>query len=307
MADRVNYVQTVARTLRTRIRALDELVSKQLAEVMHHAEFQRLEGSWRGLHYLVSSTETSDFLRIRLLNVSQDELRRDLERGAELNQTEVFKKVCSDEFNVPGGTPYGILIGDYEFTNTSADLSLLAKLSQIAAAAHCPFLSAASPQQFGMGSWKELQDQRTLARIISDKPNVEWEAYRDSPDSRFVVLTLPRVLARFPYGANTHPIDEFDFEEMAPFLGDEPTSTVHDRLSWMNAAFVLGARITDAFAKSRCLRGCQGSNWSGPVEGLPTHRFGSVDGDSVTNCAAEVPINDRFGHVLRTRLPALQS
>src|SRR3954452_21230111 len=199
--------------LNARIAQLDHLISLQLNEVMHAEEFQRLEATWRGLKYLLSQSETSTMLKIKVLNVSKKELLRDLQRAPEFDQSALFKKVYEEEFGVFGGSPFGALIGDYEFGKSGQDIELLEKVSQVAAAAHAPFLSAASHEMFNLESYTDLDAPRDMSRVFDTTEYAKWKGFRQSEDSRYVGLTCPRILMRLPYGANTVPVDEFNYEE----------------------------------------------------------------------------------------------
>lgn len=289
----VTWSKDVIRTLRAGEKAIDEAISKQLAAIMHHPEFQRLEGAWRGLNYLVMNSETSAQLKLKVLNVTKRELFKDVDKAVEFDQSVIFKKIYETEFGSPGGEPYGALIGDYEFTNHPDDIGLLNKMSNVAAAAFCPFISAASPSLFGMKSLTELSAPRDLEKIFDTVEYTQWKSYRDSEDSRFVSLTMPRVLARLPYGKNTKPIEEFEYEEVAVDRSGKAKPVAHDHYCWMNSAYVMGARLTDAFAKYGFCVAIRGAEGGGKVEGLPAHVFRSDDGDLDLKCPTEVGITDR--------------
>ena len=289
----ITWSKDVTRTISAGIQAIDETISKQLAAVMHTPEFQKLEGTWRGLHHLVMNSETSAQLKLKMLNVSKRELFKDLDRAIEFDQSQSFKKLYENEFGMPGGEPYGALIGDYEFTNHPEDIDLLSKMSNVAAAAFCPFLSAASPALFGFETFTDLAKPRDLEKIFDTVEYTKWKSYRDSEDSRFVVLGMPRVLSRLPYGANTKPVEEFEFEEVALDKKGRSKVVPHDQYAWMNVAYVLGTRLTDAFAKTGFCTAIRGAEGGGKVEGLPAHIFVSDDGDSDLKCPTEIGITDR--------------
>jgi type VI secretion system protein ImpC len=215
MKGTVTYNKNVTVTINNAIKAIDAVMSKQLAAVIHNPAFLKLEGSWRGLHHLVFNSETSTNLKIKVLNVSKKDLFKDVDKAVEFDQSNIFKKLYENEFGSPGGEPYGSLIGDYEFTNHPDDIELLSKMSNVAAAAFCPFVSAADPELFGFGEWNDLTKPRDLEKIFDTVEYTKWRSYRDSEDARFVTLTMPRVLARLPYGANTKPVESFGFEEVA--------------------------------------------------------------------------------------------
>lgn len=293
MQGMVAWDKSVTKTIRNAIAQIDAKMSKQLAAVMHHEQFQKLEGSWRGLHHLVMNTETSKSLKLRMLNATKKELFKDLDKAVEFDQSELFKKIYESEFGMPGGEPYGTLIGDYEFSNHPDDIDMLEKISGVAAAAHCPFISAAAPEMFGFESWTELSKPRDLEKIFMSAKYTKWNSFRDSEDSRFVSLVMPRVLARLPYGASTKPIDRFGYEEVALDASGEAKPTSNDDYCWMNAAYVMGTNMTRAFAQTNWCTAIRGVENGGKVEGLPVHNFMSDDGDLDTQCPTEIGITDR--------------
>ncbi len=289
----ITWNKDVTRTITAGVSAIDAAISKQLAAIMHHPKFQKLEGSWRGLHHLVMNSETSAQLRIKVLNLPKRELFKDLDRAVEFDQSQAFKKLYENEFGTPGGEPYGALVGDYEFTNHPEDIELLNKMSNVAAAAFCPFVSAAAPGLFGFDSFTELSKPRDLEKIFDTVEYTKWTSFRDSEDSRFVVLTMPRVLSRLPYGSQTRPVEEFDFEEVELDAKGQAKAVAHDQYCWMNSAYVMGTRLTDAFAKYGFCTAIRGAEGGGKVEGLPTHIFTSDDGDLDLKCPTEIAITDR--------------
>jgi len=285
----VSWSKNVSQTIKAGIEAIDKALSKQLAAVMHHPDFQKLEGSWRGMHYLVMNTETSANLKIRVLNVPKKELFKDVDKAVEFDQSQIFKKLYENEFGTPGGEPYGSLIGDYEFTNHPEDVELLSKMSNVAAAAFCPFIAAAAPKLFGFESdWNELSKPRDLEKIFETVEYTKWRSFRESEDARFVTLVMPRVLSRLPYGENSKPVEAFGYEEV-----DSSKPVSHDNYTWMNAAYVYGTKLTDAFAKYGWCVAIRGAEGGGKVQGLPAHVFKSDDGDSDLKCPTEVGITDR--------------
>jgi type VI secretion system protein ImpC len=269
-----------------RIAALDQLISAQLNEVMHAPEFQKLEGSWRGLHYLVHQSETSTMLKIRVMNVSKDDLRRDLERAPEFDQSALFKKVYEEEYGTFGGAPYAALIGDYEFGRHPQDMTLLEKISQVAAGAHAPFIAAADPGMLNLDTYTDLGVPRDLAKIFDTVEYAKWRSFRESEDSRYVGLTLPRTLMRLPYGPDTTPVESFNFKE-------DVDGKDHAKYLWGNAAWSFGTRLTDSFAKHGWCAAIRGVEGGGLVEGLPTHTFSTDDGEVALKCPTEIAITDR--------------
>lgn len=290
--------KTLTRTLTQAQKQLDAVLSKQLAAIMHNPQFQKLEGSWRGLKYLVFNSETGEQLKLKVLNVSKRQLFKDLENAIEFDQSTMFKHIYESEFGMPGGVPYGALVGDYEFTPHPEDISLLEKMSQVAAAAFCPFISAADPGLLDLQSFAGLPKPRDLAKTFEQEDWIKWRAFRDSEDSRFVALTLPRVLSRLPYGASTKPIDEFAYEEVELDAKGRAKPVPHEHYAWMSSAYVYGARLTDAFAKTGWCTAIRGAENGGKVEGLPIHVFKSDDGDLDVKCPTEVAITDRREHEL---------
>lgn len=273
-------------TINARIAAIDRLLSAQLNEILHHEEFQKLEGSWRGLRHLVMNSETGTALKIRVFNASKKDLGKDLERAAEFDQSALFKKIYEEEFGTFGGAPYGALIGDYEFSNHPQDVAMLEKLSNVAAAANAPFISAAAPQLFGWDSYTELSEVRDLAKIFDRTEYAKYRSFRESEDSRYVGLTLPHTLMRLPYGSETVPTESFRFEENVD-------GTDHKKYLWGNAAYAFGTRLTEAFAKHHWCAAIRGVEGGGLVQGLPTHTFSTDEGDVALKCPTEIAITDR--------------
>src|ERR1700726_1751981 len=293
MSGTVTFDKNLTRSIDNAVALIDRKLSDQLNAIMHHPKFSALEGSWRGLHYLVMNSETGTSMKLRVLNMPKRELSRDLQRAVEFDQSQLFKKIYENEFGTPGGEPYGALIGDYEWTQHPDDIETLRLVSNVAAAAFAPFISAAGAGMFGFDKWPELVKPRDLAKIFETQDYTKWRSFRDSEDSRFVNLVLPRTLARLPYGAATKPIDEFGYEE-APF--DESgaaRSMDHGHYCWMNAAYVMGTRLTDAFAQTGFCTAIRGAEGGGKVENLPFHVFTSDDGDLDAKCPTEIVITDR--------------
>lgn len=293
MKGTIVWDKSVTRTVRQAIGKIDEAMSRQLAEIMQHPDFQKLEGSWRGLHHLVMNTETSKQLKLRFLNISKKELYKDLDKAVEFDQSQLFKKLYEEEFGMPGGEPYGALVGDYEMSNHPEDIDLLDKISGVCAAAHCPFVSAADPSLFGLEGWSDLSKPRDIEKIFMGKKYTKWNSFRDSEDSRYVTLVMPRVLARLPYGANTKPIDEFEYEEFERTPDGESKPAGHDQYCWMNAAYVMGTNMTRAFAETNWCTAIRGMENGGRVDGLPVHNFISDDGEIDSKCPTEIGITDR--------------
>jgi type VI secretion system protein ImpC len=272
--------------LNARIAAIDQALTNQLNEVMHAEPYQKLEAAWRGLRYFVFQTETSTMLKIKVFNISKGDLLKDLRKASEFDQSAMFKKVHDEGYGVLGGAPFGALVGDYEFGRHPDDMETLEKMSNIAAAAHAPFLAAASTKMFNWDSYTELVGPRDLAKIFDNDAYIRWKSFRESEDSRYVGLVLPHVLARLPYGKETAPVEAFDFEENVD--GKD-----HSKYLWANAAYAFAARLTDAFARYEWCAAIRGVEGGGLVEGLPTHTFTTDDGDIAVKCPTEIAITDR--------------
>jgi len=272
--------------IKARVAQIDHLISIQLNEILHNQQFQKLEASWRGLKYLMDQSETGVMLKIKILNVTKRELLRDLQRAPEFDQSALFKKVYEEEYGVFGGAPFGALLGDYEFGKHPEDIELLEKVSNVAAAAHAPFLSAAASDMFNMDNFTNISAPRDMAKIFDTTEYAKWKSFRQSEDSRYVGLCLPHILLRMPYGKDGATVDAFNYEEAVD-------GTEHNKYLWGNAAWALGARLTTAFAKFGWCAAIRGVENGGLVEGLPTHNFVTDDGDIALKCPTESPITDR--------------
>jgi type VI secretion system protein ImpC len=293
MSGTVTFDKNLTRSIDNAVALIDRKLSDQLNAIMHHPKFSALEGSWRGLHYLVMNSETGTALKLQVLNLPKRELSRDLQRAVEFDQSQLFKKIYENEFGMPGGEPYGALIGDYEWTQHPEDIETLRLMSNVAAAAFAPFISAAGAGMFGFDKWPELAKPRDLAKIFETQDYTKWRSFRDSEDSRFVNLVLPRTLARLPYGAATKPIDEFNYEEAPYDEAGAAKAMQHGDYCWMNAAYTLGTKLTDAFAKFGFCTAIRGAEGGGKVENLPYHVFTTDDGDLDGKCPTEIGITDR--------------
>ena len=268
------------------IAQLDQKLSEQLSQVMHHETFQKVEGSWRGLNYLVKETETGKSLKIKVLDASKEELLKNFRRASEFDQSALFKKIYEAEYGQFGGTPFGALIGDYEFTHRNEDVELLTSLSQVAAASHAPFISASSPEMFGLDNYTDLDKPRDLSMIFESREYAAWNSFRASEDSRYVVLTLPRVLGRLPYDPKINKAEEFNFDEGV-------NGKDHSKFLWSNAAYSFGSRLTDAYAQYGWCVAIRGVEGGGLVQGLPTFTYTSDNGDIDLKCPTETIISDR--------------
>ena len=279
--DAVESVQAI-------IAEIDRKLSEQINLILHHEEFQKLEGAWRGLHYLVSNTETDALLKVRVLNIPKKELHRALKRfkGVTWDQSPVFKKLYEEEYGQLGGEPFGCILADYYFDHLPTDVETLSELAKTAAAAHAPVITSAAPTLFQMESWQELGNPRDVANIFSTPEYAAWRALRDSEDSRYLGVALPRFLARRPYGARSDPVDEFDFEEDA----SGPDTS---RYTWANAAYAMATNITRSFKLYGWCSRIRGIESGGAVERLPTYSFPTDDGGVDMTCPTEIGITDR--------------
>ncbi len=289
----VTFSRNLSQTFDRAIAEIDRKVSEQLNAIMHNPRFTQLEGSWRGLHYLVSNSETGTGLKIRMLQASKKDISRDLQRAVEFDQSQLFKKIYENEFGTPGGEPYGALVGDYEWSAHPDDVETLRLVSNIAAGAFAPFISGVGAGMFGFSDWREMSKPRDLAKIFETQEYAKWRSFRETEDARFVALVMPRVIARLPYGAATKPVEEFAYEE-APRNADGSAKAMdHNEYCWMNAAYVKAARLTDAFAQYGFCTAIRGTEGGGKVSNLPNHTFTSDDGDADAKCPTEIGITDR--------------
>lgn len=276
------------RTIESMIKAIDAKITEQVNLILHHEDFQGLESAWRGLHYLVNNTETDETLKIKVLNISKKELGRTLKkfRGTAWDQSPIFKKIYEEEYGQFGGAPFGLLTGDYYFDHSPQDVQLLGDIAQVAAAAHAPFLAAAAPTVMQMESWSELSNPRDLTKIFGTPEYAAWRSLRESEDSRYIGLAMPRFLARLPYGAKTEPVEEFAFEE-------DTSALESANYTWCNAGYAMATNITRAFKMYGWTTQIRGIESGGAVEGLPVHSFPTDDGGMAMQCPTEIAIADR--------------
>ena len=276
------------RSIEAMIKAIDAKLTSQVNAIMHEPDFQELESAWRGLSYLVNNTETDETLKIKVLNISKKELGKTLKkfRGTAWDQSPIFKKVYEEEFGQFGGEPFGLLMGDYYFDHGPADVQLLGDIAQVAAGAHAPFIAAAKPEVLQLETWDELANPRDLTKIFQTPEYAAWRSLRESEDSRYLGLAMPRFLARLPYGAKTDEVEEFAFEE-------DTTGAHSEKYTWCNAAYAMATNITRAFKLYGWTTQIRGIESGGAVEGLPTHTFPSDDGGMMMKCPTEIAISDR--------------
>ncbi len=268
------------------ISEIDTKLSKQLDAVMHNAAFQKLESAWRGLKLLVDRTDFRENNRIALLNCSKDDLITDFEDSPEIVKSGLYKTVYTGEYGQFGGEPFGCLVGDYQFDQSAPDCELLGEMAKISAAAHAPFIAAASPTVMQMGSWQELANPRDLTKIFSTPEYAAWRSLRESDDARYIGLTMPRFLSRLPYGARTNPVAEFNFEE-------DTGAADHSKYTWANSAYAMAVNINRSFKMYGWCSRIRGIESGGAVEGLPAHSFPTDDGGVDMKCPTEIAISDR--------------
>ena len=278
----------VVQSITAMIAALDTKLSEQINVILHHPDFQKLEGAWRGLHYLVNNTETDEMLKIRVLNISKTELGKTLKRykGTAWDQSPIFKRVYEQEYGQFGGEPFGCMVGDYYFDHTPPDVELLGEMGKVSAAAHSPFIAGAGPTVMQMGTWQELADPRDLTKIFTTPEYAAWRSLRESDDSRYIGLAMPRFLSRLPYGAKSSPVPEFDFEE-------DTAGADHSKFTWANSAYTMATNITRAFKLYGWCSRIRGIESGGSIEGLPVHTFPTDDGGVDMKCPTEIAISDR--------------
>lgn len=276
------------KTVEAMIAAIDQRLTEQVNRILHHEDFQKLESAWRGLHYLVNNTETDEQLKIRVFNVSKQELGKTLKRykGTTWDQSPLFKRLYEEEYGQFGGQPYGCLVGDYHFDHTPPDVELLGELSKIAASAHAPFIAGAAPSVMQMESWQELANPRDLTKIFTTPEYAAWRSLRESEDARYLALCMPRFLARLPYGAKTNPVEEFAFEE-------DTEGADHAKYSWANAAYAMATNVNRSFKQYGWCSRIRGIESGGAVPNLPTHTFPTDDGGVDMKCPTEIAISDR--------------
>ncbi|CAN5421854.1 type VI secretion system contractile sheath large subunit [soil metagenome] len=275
-------------TIEAMIAAIDKKLSEQVNLILHSADFQKLEGAWRGLHYMVNNTETDEQLKIRVMNISKSDLSKTLKRfkGTAWDQSPLFKKVYEEEYGQFGGEPFGCMVGDYHFDQSPPDVELLAELAKIAAGAHMPFITGASPTIMQMDSWQELANPRDLTKIFGTPEYAAWRSLRESDDSKYIGLAMPRFLSRLPYGSRTNPVDEFNFEE-------DTGAADHSKYTWANAAYAMATNINRSFKEYGWCTRIRGIESGGAVANLPAHSFPTDDGGVDMKCPTEIAISDR--------------
>ena len=278
----------VVKSIEDMIAAIDKKMSDQINQIIHHEDFQKLEGAWRGLHYMVNNTETDEQLKIRVMNISKAELGKTLKRykGTNWDQSPLFKKIYEEEYGQFGGEPFACLVGDYHFDQSAPDVELLAEMAKVSAAAMAPFITGASPTLLQMDSWQELSNPRDLTKIFSTPEYAAWRSLRESDDAKYLGLAMPRFLSRLPYGAKTNPVEAFNFEE-------DTGAADSSKYTWANAAYAMATNINRSFKEFGWCSRIRGIESGGAVENLPTHSFPTDDGGVDMKCPTEVSIADR--------------
>ena len=288
LADTALVSTDVMNTVEALVAAIDKKLTQQINEILHCEAFQKVESAWRGLHYLVSNTESDEQLKVRVMNVSKTELYRTLRKykGSAWDQSPLFKKLYEQEYGQFGGHPYGAIVADYYFDNSGPDVDLLSQMAKICAASHAPFIAAAAPSVMLMESWGELANPRDIAKLFETPEHAGWRALRESEDSRYIGLTLPRFLARAPYGAKSNPVDSFDFEE-------DTADGDSSRYVWANSAYAMAANINRSFKHYGWCTRIRGIESGGAVDDLPVHIFPSDEGGMASTCPTEIAVSDR--------------
>jgi type VI secretion system protein ImpC len=279
--DAINTIESI-------ISEIDRKMTEQINLIMHHDDFKSLEGSWRGLYHLVSNTETDETLKLRVLNIKKEEIAKTIKKfkGTNWDQSPLFKKLYEEEYGTAGGEPYGCLVGDYYFNHTTQDVAILKGMAQIAAASHCPFIAAPDPSLMNMDSWQELSNPRDLTKIFQSPEYAPWRSLRESEDSKYIALAMPRFLSRQPYSIKDNPIDEFNFDE-------DTAGADHSKFVWSNSAYAMATNINQAFKTYGWCSSIRGAESGGMVEGLPCHTFNTDDGGVAMKCPTEIAITDR--------------
>ncbi|MGF1526001.1 MAG: type VI secretion system contractile sheath large subunit [Candidatus Competibacterales bacterium] len=288
LADASVVSSDVVQSIEAIIAAIDKKLSEQLNQILHHDDFQKLEGAWRGLHYLVNNTETDEMLKIRVMNISKKDVHKTLKKfnGTAWDQSPLFKKIYEEEYGVFGGEPYACLVGDYHFDHSPPDVEFLSEMAKISAAAHTPFISGAAPTLMQMDSWSELANPRDLTKIFQTPEYAAWRSLRESEDSRYIGLAMPRFLARLPYGAKSDPVEEFDFEE-------DTEGADSSKYTWANSAYGMAVNINRSFKLYGWCSRIRGVESGGAVSNLPAHTFPTDDGGVDMKCPTEIAISDR--------------
>jgi type VI secretion system protein ImpC len=263
---------------------IDRKLSAQINEILHDEGFQKLESAWRSVKFLVDRTDFRQNIKIEVLNASKQELLEDFEDSPEVVRSGLYESVYTDEYGQFGGEPVGAMIANYDFGPSAPDVKLLRYTASVAAMAHAPFISAASPEFFGVDSFEELPHLKDLQAVFEGPKYAKWNSFRESEDSRYVGLTLPRFLLRLPYAPESNPVQSFSFTEDAA----EGTRNY----LWGNTAFAFASRLSASFANYRWCPNIIGPQSGGTVDDLPLHLFETL-GQTQAKIPTEVLVSDR--------------
>lgn len=266
------------------ISEIDEKMSKQLDQILHNKDYQKMESAWRGLKLVVDRTNFRENIKLELLNISKQDLLDDFEDSPEVPKSGLYKLIYSREYGQHGGSPIGAMIANYDFGPGSQDVALLQYAASVGAMAHAPFIAAAGPQFFGEESWLKFPNLKDLKALMEGPRHTKWRGFRESDDSRWVGLTCPRFLLRLPYSKEDNPVKSFDY--------NETVTDDHENYLWGNTAFTFATRITDSFAKWRWCPNIIGPKGGGQVENLPIHTFEAM-GAVQAKIPTEVLITER--------------
>ncbi len=288
----VTWDKNLTKTIEDAVVALDEKISVQLADVMHNNSFQKLEGSWRGLQKLVKNSELSRQQKVRIIDFTRDELLEQFEDAPAIDRSRFFDLVYQHEYGTAGGEPFGLLLGDFEFSHRDEDVALLRYIGEVASASHAPFIAAAGPELFDFNTFETFDEGKPVAAGFDTPAYASWNSFRDSDDSRYVTLTLPRTLARMPYGSNGSKVKEFNFEEFRSAADGERRPEGQQDFTWSNAAYDMGLLINNSFTKYGWCTAIRGAENGGKVENLPNYIYKSEAGDQVQQCPTQVNFTD---------------
>lgn len=288
----VTWDKNLTKTIENAIAEIDKQMSRQLSAIMQQDDFRRLEGSWRGLNKLVTESETGQSLKIKLVDFTKDELIEQFEDAPAVDRSPLFDALYQKEFGTAGGEPYGALIGDYTFSHKDEDVALMRYMGETAAASHAPFIAAANPEMFEFDSFETFNEGKPVASGFDSPAYASWNAFRESDDSRYVVLTLPQTLARLPYGDKGLGTKSFAYEELATDADGNPKPKNNAQLVWSNAAYELGLKMTQAHTQFGWCTAIRGLDNGGKVENLPNLTYKSEAGDLMQQCPIEVNLTD---------------
>ncbi|MGY3803917.1 type VI secretion system contractile sheath large subunit [Pigmentibacter ruber] len=285
--EKMEYKKTISHMISQRIADIDAILSEQINEIIHNPQFQKLEASWKGVQNLVKFAEPDDKLKIRVLDVTKEDILADADAAPQFDETGLFKLVYEQEYGTFGGSPYGLLVGDYTFGKGIEDIECLKAISSVAAAAHAPFIDAASHELFNINSFDEIDKPKHLGKLFNTAEYGSWNQFRSLEDSKYVTLTLPRVIMREPYGGkNGIPVKEFHFEE-------DLDGTEHDKYLWGNPSFSLAERMVASYREFGWFSNIRGSENGGTVSSLPYHSFIDNEGNNTFKMPVETIITDR--------------